>query len=502
MSKPSYVCVTCGEDFTRKPSAERHKANPNIHSNGNCIIVRFIEYVIGIANGTYREPSMLPSRLSSIKRRRKNRFVGSNKNIVGDKVSTFPDLSKNAQSWGNEPDRRTSKSNPIEGKKHEEGTLDYCIRIASRTLELRNLLEELSRGGQRSPVASSQYVSQKEEGYEESAKPTLMDGMIDKARKLVKFQHIIWELYNGRSSCSAAANAFCVNPSLETETVMLDRKEIFGFSAKECRDCISFEIVPQHFDTGGNEGFHQVPHRCQPRVILTHNLYQNILYQNCLYQNRKNMVISSKKLIEFWTESNVGMCAIDISNHTGESLVIKHPESDTKLIRVPVKVDTPLHLDLESKAHEHEEKESNHWFHKVVGKNQIVPVKRSDLVKFLIKTNGSSYGIFTILPTVNSYNAEHLGSIRQSKIYFVYLAKYRNTASGMVGDDYYSNHDSNATIMEEQQDDERKEDNLNIVEQPRNAKMLIAIVLAMYITGALNLRRPLRDKEDEDSFLL
>jgi hypothetical protein len=111
------------------------------------------------------------------------------------------------------------------------------------------------------------------------------------------------------------------------------------------------------------------------------------------------MIIPSKKLIEFWTERNVGMYAIDISNHTGESLVIKHPEFATKLIRVPTRFD---YLDVEREAHGDEEKESKHWFHKVVGKKQIIPLKHSDLVRFLIKTNGSSYGIFSIPQTVNN----------------------------------------------------------------------------------------------------
>jgi hypothetical protein len=140
MSKPSYICVTCGEDFTRKTSAERHKANPNIHSNGNCNIVRFIEYIIGIAKGTYEEPSMPPPRLSSIKSKKKNKFFEGNTGEES-KVSTFPDLSKNPQICGNELDKRVSTSSSIkEEKKHEE-TIDYYLRVASRTLEYKRLSE-------------------------------------------------------------------------------------------------------------------------------------------------------------------------------------------------------------------------------------------------------------------------------------------------------------------------------------------------------------------------
>ena len=64
------------------------------------------------------------------------------------------------------------------------------------------------------------------------------------------------------------------------------------------------------------------------------------------------MIVTSKKLIEFWTGRNVGMYAIDISNHTGESLVIEHAESYPKLIRVPIRFDAAIYLDVEMKAHE------------------------------------------------------------------------------------------------------------------------------------------------------
>ena len=42
--KPSYVCCTCSQDFTRKYNANRH--NQNIHF-GKAEIVRYFEYLIG-----------------------------------------------------------------------------------------------------------------------------------------------------------------------------------------------------------------------------------------------------------------------------------------------------------------------------------------------------------------------------------------------------------------------------------------------------------------------
>ncbi len=50
MSKVNYVCATCGQDFTRRYSANRH--NNHFHF-GNGIIVRFLEYIIGRTNGRF-----------------------------------------------------------------------------------------------------------------------------------------------------------------------------------------------------------------------------------------------------------------------------------------------------------------------------------------------------------------------------------------------------------------------------------------------------------------
>jgi hypothetical protein len=50
MGRPSYVCTTCSEHFTRKYSARRH--NNNLH-NGAAEIVRLIDYLAGRSSGQY-----------------------------------------------------------------------------------------------------------------------------------------------------------------------------------------------------------------------------------------------------------------------------------------------------------------------------------------------------------------------------------------------------------------------------------------------------------------
>jgi hypothetical protein len=50
MTKITYMCAECAQDFTRKPSATRH--NTNLHY-GRGRIVPFIDYIIGRITGEY-----------------------------------------------------------------------------------------------------------------------------------------------------------------------------------------------------------------------------------------------------------------------------------------------------------------------------------------------------------------------------------------------------------------------------------------------------------------
>ena len=60
--KPSYVCVTCGQDFTRKYSAYWH--NGNIHAR-TAEIVTFFEYLVGRSSGRYLASDPAAYRLKS-----------------------------------------------------------------------------------------------------------------------------------------------------------------------------------------------------------------------------------------------------------------------------------------------------------------------------------------------------------------------------------------------------------------------------------------------------
>jgi hypothetical protein len=54
IDKQIWTCATCGQGFTRRPSANRH--NVNLHS-GHALVIRTLEYIIGRLNGRFSEPT-------------------------------------------------------------------------------------------------------------------------------------------------------------------------------------------------------------------------------------------------------------------------------------------------------------------------------------------------------------------------------------------------------------------------------------------------------------
>ncbi len=129
MSKPLFPCTICGEDFTRRTSADRHRKN--IH-NGHHSIVRYIEYIAGRASSLY-PPPITPRRLS--RKKKLMEFHNNNQRTLFaadgvwhgghiDNVISFND---------------DEKTDPI----------DEALNTLRKAVETKNLSEELSGGTQR-----------------------------------------------------------------------------------------------------------------------------------------------------------------------------------------------------------------------------------------------------------------------------------------------------------------------------------------------------------------
>jgi hypothetical protein len=83
MGRPTYVCATCSEHFTRRYSARRH--NLTIHDNRG-EIVPLLEYIVGRKNGRYRASHPFWYRRRRSKEYRIHNFGHANTAVVADSV--------------------------------------------------------------------------------------------------------------------------------------------------------------------------------------------------------------------------------------------------------------------------------------------------------------------------------------------------------------------------------------------------------------------------------
>jgi len=147
MSKALWAC---GEDFTRRSSAERHRNN--VH-HGRCALVRFVEYLAGLASGYYSMP-IDPPRLARTTRpefgKTGNRdpqiSMTSNDRIAADRAtddfcSKFGIDAKNYQS-DNVPPYLQPSSN--QSNNDRWNYLDEIIIILQKVLQIKNLRSQLS----------------------------------------------------------------------------------------------------------------------------------------------------------------------------------------------------------------------------------------------------------------------------------------------------------------------------------------------------------------------
>ncbi|MFY9871337.1 MAG: hypothetical protein WAK17_16605 [Candidatus Nitrosopolaris sp.] len=84
MGRPTYVCATCSEHFTRKYSAKRH--NFNIHA-GRSEIVPFVEYMVGRSSGRYLASH--PSWYRKQRQLQANHSYPSENHAIADTASSF-----------------------------------------------------------------------------------------------------------------------------------------------------------------------------------------------------------------------------------------------------------------------------------------------------------------------------------------------------------------------------------------------------------------------------
>ena len=94
MGRPTYVCTTCSEHFTRKYSAKRHNITVH-HNNGGGEIVPLVEYLVGRNSGKYE--ASRPSWYRRAKEKRIHNF-GHAADSMGGQYHHYPQYQQRAQS--------------------------------------------------------------------------------------------------------------------------------------------------------------------------------------------------------------------------------------------------------------------------------------------------------------------------------------------------------------------------------------------------------------------
>jgi hypothetical protein len=382
MSKPLYVCTICSEDFTRKSDGDRH--NKNYHSKKGEII-GFIDYMIGRVKNAIPPPIELTPRLAAARRRKK--VFSRSKNDRG--FTVYPDTTTGAHVFNNEcyPDQSivpsTEKSDSATKfsnlqKTQDKSLLDESIDYAKRLTELQRLLRDLSYTGS---TSSSNFIGS----------PPV---------SLTQPNHDL-------SPANSTPSYF-----FDIEKHMPNRKDIFGFSAQSCNQCLSFEIVPHYFAAPVQDRFTRSTHKCKESLAQSSTTKrQDIDIHSLVRDNCERMLLATYILTQIWTDNNPYLRVVPLYNHLREKhkvLQIRYPSNPDKLIRVPLKFDEVIELGAQRE---------NHWASRVI-KEEVTPIESHELMEFLM-IQISTYGIFR----VKSLSESQPRGVSLD-LYFMYVSRY------------------------------------------------------------------------------
>lgn len=133
MSKPLFVCMKCGQDFTREYGARRHN---RIHHLGRSLVVGYTEYIIGRSGGTIPPPTEIPPRLLAI-RKRKGKMMKNGLAYIKTKspFTVYPD------STSDNPISHKDVLSPdvLDTQPKKNDILDETIAMFSEAVQLKDL---------------------------------------------------------------------------------------------------------------------------------------------------------------------------------------------------------------------------------------------------------------------------------------------------------------------------------------------------------------------------
>lgn len=383
MSKPLYVCTICSENFTRKSDGDRH--NRKFHS-GEGQTIGLIDYLIGRTKNAIPSPIELTPRLAAARRRKKVFF--RSKNDLG--FTVYPDTMTGAPVFSNEcyPDQSSvpsaEKSDSVTifsnlKKTQDKSILDESIDYATKLREFQRLLRDLSSY---SSTYSSNFI----------AFPAV---------SLTQPNH------NLSTANSTPSHIF------DIEKHMPNRKDIFGFSAQSCNQCLSFEIVPHYFAAPDRDLFTRSTHKCKESLAQSSpTKRQDIDIHSLVRDNCARMFLAIYTLTQIWTDNKPCLRRVPLCNQPREKqelVQIRCPSNLDKFIGVPVKFDKVVELGASR---------DDHWASRVI-REEVTPIESHELMEFLMWIQSSTYGIFRMK---SSPKRQPQGA--SPDLYFIYISRY------------------------------------------------------------------------------
>lgn len=411
MSKPLFVCMKCGQDFTREYGARRHN---RIHHLGRSPVVGYTEYIIGRSRGTIPPPTDIPPRLLAVRKRKGKMMKNGPANIrTKSPFTVYPD------STSDNPISHKDVLSPdvldTQPKKNEP--LDEILANYSDMVQLMNLLKVLS-GNTNMPLLPTA-VAPISNINSQTSESSFLGDIITNFKNLARLQVLVRELSNSTTNnyslyqpppnfqAQPAANSF-FNQVSAIEPIVQKRDDIFGFSGVVCDHCVSFEFIAHYFDNPERDRI-VIP----TKHICKQASFQQILRENVnhdlMHQNRQNMFISIAAASRIWTGGKTSVHSLKLSTQAdSEILTIIHPSSPDKLVKIPLRSVDDIDLVIDR---------DNHWIYRAI-KEQQTPLQPYELDDFFLRTRTSTFAIFRVKMLYRSSRPVFLGT------FFVYLAKH------------------------------------------------------------------------------
>jgi hypothetical protein len=436
MGKPLFVCVKCGQDFTRKYGARRHN---KIHHLERSSVIGYTEYIIGRTRGTIPPPTEFPPRLIAIRERKQKMMKNMPAhNNTKPHFTVYPDLTSDKPNSQN--DVLSPAALGTQTKKNDP--LDDTIAILSEAVEFKNLQNVLSGKSNTSSLPSayspgdnfslSSKIGVLEPHFlgingRESGSSFLGDTIID-FKKIAIIKGLAEQLRGDGTTYSynpyppppnflaqpvgpPYLASIPVNQRFEIDTILEKREDIFGFSGIVCDRCLTFEFIPHYFDGPDKDrSVEPTKHTCKQQSYTQHySEYEN----NQIHENHQNMLLSITAASRVWTEDKTYIHTLKLpSQDEGEKnevLTIIHPSCPDKVVKIPLKFVNTIDIVTGSE---------DHWMIRAIKGTQTI-LHRYELEDFFLRTRTSTYAIFRVkLPNQSGKKHIFLGA------YFVYLRRH------------------------------------------------------------------------------